>query len=141
MANTDATLIYHIVFSTKNEVELIRPEIEERVWAYIGEVARKRKMTAIQVGGAEDHIHALVMAPPTLGPLGIAKYLKGDSSKWIQEEFPDLRWVGWEDKFSAFSVCESNVPGVVKYIQDQREQHKTRSFQDELLELLKEHFV
>ena len=141
MANTFASLFYHVVFSAKNRVGFIRPEIEERVWAYIGGIARKHKMTAIQVGGAEDHIHALVMAPPTLAPFEIAKYLKGDSSKWIHEEFPDLRGFGWQDGYGAFSVSKSNVPSVVKYIQDQREHHKTRTFQEEYLEFLGKHGV
>jgi putative transposase len=59
MANTYTALYYHIVFSTKNRVAYIEPEIESRVWAYIGGVARAHKMTALQVGGMEDHIHAL----------------------------------------------------------------------------------
>ena len=141
MANTFASLFYHVVFSTKNLVGFIRPEIEERVWAYVGGTARKHKMTAIQVGGAEDHIHALVMAPPTLAPFEIAKYLKGDSSKWIHEEFPDLRGFSWQDGYGAFTVSKSNVPSVVKYIQDQREHHKTRTFQEEYLEFLGKHGV
>ena len=141
MANTFASLFYHVVFSTKNRVGFIRPEIEERVWTYIGGIARKHKMTAIQVGGAEDHIYALVMAPPTLAPFEIAKYLKGDSSKWIHEEFPDLRGFSWQDGYGAFSVSKSNVPSVVKYIQDQREHHKTRTFQEEYLEFLGKHGV
>ena len=141
MANTYASLFYHIVFSTKNRVEFIRPEIEERVWAYIGGIARKHKMTTIQVGGIEDHIHTLVMAPPSISPAEIAKYLKGDSSKWIHEEFPDLRNFGWQDGYGAFSVSKSNVPDVVKYIQNQREHHKTQTFQEEYLQFLKKHGV
>jgi REP element-mobilizing transposase RayT len=141
MANTYASLFYHIVFSTKNRVEFIRPEIEERVWAYIGGVARNHKMTAIQVGGVEDHIHALVMAPPALALSEIAKYIKGDSSRWIHEEFPDLRFFGWQDGYGAFTVSKSNVPSVVKYIQDQREHHKTQTFQEEYLEFLTKHRV
>jgi REP element-mobilizing transposase RayT len=95
MANTYTALYYHIVFSTKNRVSFIQPEIEARVWAYIGGVARAHKLTALQVGGIEDHIHALVMAPATLSPSQIAQYLKGDSSKWIHEEFPELRGFAW----------------------------------------------
>jgi putative transposase len=139
MANTYTSLFYHVIFSTKNRVDFIRSEIEERVWSYIGGIARKHKMTAIQVGGIEDHIHALVMAPPTLSPSDITKYLKGDSSKWIHEEFPDLRNFGWQDGYGAFSVSKSNVPSVVKYIQNQREHHKTQTFQEEYLEFLKKH--
>ncbi len=97
MANTYTSLYYHIVFSTKNRATFINPEIEARVWAYLGGVARAHKITALQVGGIEDHIHALVMAPATLAPSQIAQYLKGDSSKWIHEEFPTLRGFAWQD--------------------------------------------
>jgi len=141
MANTYTSLFYHVVFSTKNRIEFIRPDIEERVWAYIGGVARQHKMTAIQVGGAADHIHALVMAPPTLAPYEIAKYLKGDSSKWIHEAFPDLHNFGWQDGYGAFTVSKSNVPSVVSYIQNQRAHHQTQTFQEEYLEFLKKHGV
>jgi putative transposase len=81
MANTYTSLFYHVVFSTKNRVPFIRPEIEERFWAYIGGIAGHHKMTALQIGGIEDHLHVLVMAPATLAPYEIAKYLKGESSK------------------------------------------------------------
>ena len=80
MANTYASLHYHIVFSTKNRMKHINPEIEQRVWAYIGGVARKHNMAALQVGGTEDHVHVLVMTQPTLSPSQIAQFLKGDSS-------------------------------------------------------------
>jgi len=61
-------------------------------------------MTALQVGGVEDHIHALIMAPPTLSPSQIAQLLKGESSKWIHEEFAALKHFGWQDGYAAFSV-------------------------------------
>ncbi len=141
MANTYTALFYHVIFSTKNRIKFIRPDIEQRVWAYIGGVARNHKMTAIQIGGVEDHLHALVMAPPTLAPFEIAKYLKGDSSKWIHEEFPDLQGFAWQDGYSAFTVSKSNAPIIVSYIQNQREHHQTQTFQEEYLEFLKKHGV
>jgi len=88
MANTYTSLHYHLTFSTKNREPWISPTIEARVWAYIGGIARQHKLKALQMGGIEDHIHALVMAPPTLSPSQIAQYLKGDSSKWIHENSP-----------------------------------------------------
>ena len=68
MANTYTSLHYHVVFSTKNRYPWLTLEIEQRVWSFIGGVAREHKMTALQVGGIEDHIHALVTAPPTICP-------------------------------------------------------------------------
>ncbi len=128
MANTYTSLHYHVVFSTKNRVAHIKPEIEQRVWAYIGGIARKHKMTALQVGGVDDHIHALVMAPPTLSPSQIAQYLKGDSSKWIHETFPELRDFAWQEGYGAFTVSKSNLESVVSYIQKQREHHQKQTF-------------
>ena len=141
MANTYTALYYHVVFSTKNRVAFIKPEIESRVWAYIGGVARAHKMTALQVGGIEDHIHALVMAPATLSPSQIAQYLKGDSSKWIHQEFPELRGFAWQDGYGAFTVNKSNLPDVIRYIESQREHHQQKTFQEEYLDFLIKHGI
>jgi hypothetical protein len=98
-------------------------------------------MTALQVGGVEDHIHALVMAPPIYSPSEIAQFVKGDSSKWIHQEFPDLRRFAWQDGYAAFPVSKSNVPAVIKYIREQREHHHKKTFQEEYLELLEKHGI
>ena len=137
MANTYTSLHYHVIFSTKNREPWLLPTIEQRVWKFIGGIARKHKMTALQVGGIEDHIHALVTAPPTLAPSQIAQFLKGGSSKWIHEEFPLLSQFGWQDGYGAFTVSKSNIPDVVSYIQNQREHHRKRTFQEEYLEFLR----
>ena len=136
MANTYTALFYHIVFSTKNRVPFIKHDIEERVWEYVGGVARHHKMTALQVGGIEDHLHVLVMAPATLSPSEMAQWLKSDSSKWIHEEFPDLQDFGWQDGYGTFTVSKANVPSVVGYIQNQRAHHQKQSFQEEYVEFL-----
>jgi putative transposase len=136
IANTYTVLLYHIVFSTKNRTPFICPDIEERIWEYVGGIARHHKMTALQIGGIEDHLHALVMAPATIAPFEIAKYLKAESSKWIHDEFPDLQDFGWQDGYGAFTVSRANVPSVVRYIQNQRVHHQTQTFQEEYLEFL-----
>ncbi len=136
MANTYTSLIYHIVFSTKSRQPWLTGGIEQRVWSYIGGIARKHRMTALQVGGVEDHIHSLVMAPTTLSPSQIAQLLKGNSSRWIHEEFPALKHFGWQDGYAAFSVSKSDIPDIVSYIRNQREHHRKKSFKDEYLEFL-----
>src|SRR5256885_5732898 len=120
MANTYCSLHYHGIFSTKNREPWLLPDIEERVWQFIGGIARAHRMTALQVGGVEDHIHALITARPTIAPFQIAQFLKGDSSKWIHEEFSALRIFGWQDGYAAFTVSKSDIPRVIKYIQNQR---------------------
>ena len=141
MANTYTSLHYHLIFSTKNRVAHLTPEIEQRVWGYIGGVARHHKMTALQIGGFDDHIHALVMAPPTIAPSQIAQYLKGDSSKWIHETFPHLREFVWQEGYGAFTVSKSNLEAVGGYIQKQREHHHQRGFQEEYRDFLRKHGI
>jgi putative transposase len=68
MANTYSNLFYHIVFSTKRRKDLVSPEIEKRDWAYIGGIARKHEIIAIQVGGIENHVHVLILAKPKVAP-------------------------------------------------------------------------
>jgi len=141
MANTYTSLHYHLIFSTKNREPWLAPSIEQRIWRFIGGIARKHRMTALQVGGIDNHIHALVTAPPTIAPSQIAQFLKGDSSKWIHEEFSTLRNFGWQDGYGAFTVSKSNIPKVIKYIQNQREHHRKKTFQEEYLEFLRENSI
>ncbi len=137
MANTYSSLHYHVIFSTKNRERWIAQDIEDRIWRFIGGIARNHKMIALQVGGIEDHVHALVTAPPTIAPCEIAQLLKGPSSKWIHEKFAELKNFAWQDGYGAFTVSKSNIPEVIKYIQTQREHHRKKTFQEEYLEFLK----
>jgi hypothetical protein len=76
-----------------------------------------------------------------LAPAQIAQYLKGDSSKWIHEEFANLKRFEWQDGYGAFTVSQSNVPEVIAYIKDQREHHRKKSFKEEYVSFLKKHEV
>ena len=131
----------HLFFSTKGRVDFIREDIESRIWGYIGGIARKHDMTALQVGGIENHIYALVIARPPVAASQIAQWLKGESSKWIHEEFPDLRQFVWQDGYGVFSVSKSQAHDVIEYIKNQREHHKKQSFEDEYVSLLRLHGI
>ena len=141
MANTYSQVYLHFVFSTKGRRELISPDIEERVWAYIAGVAKRHGITPIQVGGIETHIHALVGVPTTMSSSQSARALKGDSSYGIRREFPGMADFGWQDGYGVFSVSHSAISSVVKYIKNQRDHHSNRSFEDEYMALLEKHGV
>ncbi len=81
------------------------------------------------------------MAPPTFSPSEITQYLKGESSKWIHEEFSNLRLFEWQDGYGGFTVSKSQIPEVIAYVQNQREHYRKKTFQEEYLELLKKHDV
>ena len=141
MANTFSQCYHHFVFSTKNRLDLIDRSIEERVWSYIGGIARKHGIAPLQVGGIENHVHALTGSPPTVAPCQIAQWLKGESSHWIRQEFEDLNNFGWQDGYGVFTVSKSHVPKVVEYIKCQRKHHQSKSFEDEYMQLLERHGI
>lgn len=141
MANTYTSLYYHIVFSTKNRERWISPDIEERVWSYLGGIAKENNMTTIQVGGDADHIHMLLGCPPTLAPSKIVQMIKGGSSAWIHDTFPELKAFAWQDGYGAFTVSRSNIGDVAHYIRGQREHHRYKTFQEEYLGFLEKHGI
>lgn len=141
MGRTYTKLDYHLVFSTKNRHAWISPTIETRIWEYLGGIAIRHGMHPYQIGGIEDHVHLALGIPPTLAVSKALQWLKGASSRWIGETFPELRGFAWQDGYGAFSVSKSVLPKVVEYIADQREHHRHISFQDELRELLAKHGI
>jgi putative transposase len=141
MANTYTSLHYHIVFSTKNRQRWIQSDIEQRVWEYIGGIARENGMKALQVGGIEDHIHIALAAPPTMSVSHATQLIKGGSSKWIHETFSALLDFEWQQGYGAFSVSKSQLPILIQYIINQRIHHAQRSFETEYFELLDRHGV
>jgi len=141
MANTYASLRYHLVFSTKNRQTWIKPDVEQRVWAYLGGIAKRNGMMPLEIGGIEDHVHVLVGAGAVAAPAKIAQLIKGGSSAWIRETFPEMRGFAWQDGYGAFTVSASNVPSVIEYIRGQREHHRRGDFQEEYRMLLARHEI
>ena len=83
--------LMHCVFSTKERRQLITPELQQRLYPYLGGIARENKMKALSIGGVEDHVHVLVSIPSTLSVSKSMQLLKGNSSKWIHETFSNKR--------------------------------------------------
>ncbi len=141
MANTYTQLYAHIVFSTKNRFPWIKPEFEQRLWEYLGGISRQNDAHALLVGGIDDHVHIVASISPKLAVSKLLQLLKGGSSHWANETIRQLKGFGWQDGYSAFSVSPSNLAAVLKYVKNQREHHRTITFQDEYRELLKKHGV
>ena len=131
--------LMHVVFSTKERRPWMTSEIQERLWPYLGGIARENKMKALKVGGVEDHVHILLSLPSTLEIAKAVQLLKGNSSKWIHETFPKLKTFEWQEGYGAFSIGVSGVDDTIKYIENQAEHHRRQSFKDELKAFLKRH--
>jgi putative transposase len=139
MARTYTKLIYHLVFSTKERIPLIAPEIRDRLYEYIGGVIRGEKGSLMEIGGMPDHVHILARFGAAIAVSEMLKRIKGSSSHWLSQETGT--WFAWQNGYGAFSVSESQVAAVRKYIQRQEEHHKRISFKDELISLLRKHRI
>jgi REP element-mobilizing transposase RayT len=140
MAGTYTNLLYHIVFSTKDRRQLIKPTIEERLYKYMGGIIRGLGGVGLEIGGVDDHIHILVKFKPTIALSDAVRDIKANSSKWLNEQAKIYKFA-WQDGFSAFTVSESQVERLRRYIRNQKTHHRRQTFQEELLELLKKNQI
>ena len=132
---------FHCVFSTKERRPLIPPSLRDRLWPFLGGIARNNEMKAIEIGGVQDHVHVLLSLPSTLSVAKALQLIKGGSSKWVHETFPEHRLFGWQVKYGAFSVSVSQLDKTIEYIKSQEEHHRKMTFQEEFLALLKKHRI
>ena len=109
------------------------------MWPYLGGIAKQNQMKALAIGGASDHVHVLLSLPATLSIAKAMQLLKGNSSKWMRETFPKMRSFSWQEGYGAFSIGMSGVNATAAYIRNQTEHHRTRSFREEFVAMLKKH--
>jgi putative transposase len=129
----------HFVFSTKDREPQIKPEWQERLYAYIGGIVRVKKCRLIAAGGMEDHVHLLVGMHQSVAPADLVRDVKASSSGWVHDELKEP--FEWQTKYGAFAVSKSGLDAVVQYINTQAEHHKRMTFQEEYLEFLKRHGI
>ena len=141
MSHTYVSLLTHVIFSTKDRVPHIDGALEERLFPYFGAIIRDLKGTLIAVNGAGNHVHLLLSLATIHSLADVVKNIKGPSTLWIHETFPDRRHFAWQRGYAAFSVSKSNEERVAAYIARQKSHHQRADFRDELLEILRRHGV
>ena len=135
MSHTYSSVRVHVVFSTKSRRDLIGPEIQSKLWAYLAGIARNHGFEAVKVGGIANHAHVLLLLPATMNLAKAVQLLKGSSSKWMNEN--GAGDFAWQEGYGAFSVSASHTQSVIEYIRNQEQHHAKRNFDGEFLELLR----
>jgi REP element-mobilizing transposase RayT len=103
---------------------------------------RPRKQNAgLAIGGIEDHVHLLLSIPSTLSIAKAMQLIKGGSSSWVHDTFPEHHEFEWQEGYGAFSIGVSQVPDTKAYIDNQREHHRTKTFREEFMAFLERHGV
>lgn len=136
------TKIYlHIVFSTKNRKSLIIESIQQELYAYMASVLKAMSSPALKIGGVSNHVHILCVLSKNIAISKLLEEVKKRSSKWIKTKGIKFSGFRWQGGYGAFSISESHLEAVSRYIVNQKEHHMTLSFEDELRIMLKKYNV
>ena len=135
------SLMYHIVFSTKGRMPIIPQEVLPRICEYMGGIIRKTGGQMLTANGTADHIHIAAIGRPDVAVTKFIQLIKGNSSKWLHETFPELKALYWQEGYGAFTVSPSGLPKLLAYIRAQAEHHQKVDFKEEFLALLRKHGV
>jgi len=139
MAGTYTNLLFHIVFSTRDRAPLIAAQLRPELFNYVGGILRGEGGVLLEIGATDDHIHLLVKIRAEQSVAEIVRLIKSNSSKWLNEKPGREERFEWQGGYGAFTVSESQAPAVRKYILSQEEHHRTKSFQEEFVEMLNRH--
>ncbi len=115
------------------------PKMEARLWPYMCGIARNHNMKALAIGGIEDHIHMLISLPSTISIAGAIRKIKGISSKWVHETFPDSHDFNWQKGYGAFRVGMRHIDRIITYMENQKKHHNKETFKEEFLIFLNAH--
>ncbi len=139
MPQSLANILVHIVFSTKNREFLIRQGLEDDLWRYVATICTNQGCHAHKICGIEDHIHIACNLSRTLSVSKLVEEVKTESSKWMKTKGAPT--FAWQNGYGAFSVSPSQMGDLIRYIANQREHHRTMTFKEEYLEILKRYGV
>ena len=123
--HTRTSLLVHYVFSTKHRLPLIPVDMQPRLWAYVGGIARTNNMKALAVGGMPDHLHVLLSLPPDMAASKAIQLVKAGSSKWMHQQ--QRTRFEWQVGYGAFTIGISQIKRTVDYILNQGKHHFKRS--------------
>ena len=109
---------------------------ETDLYKYITGIVQNQNHKVLQINGMPDHVHLFIGLRPKQSLSELMKKVKGDSSKWINQQGFLKTKFSWQEGYGAFSYSKSQVPQVIRYIQNQKEHHKNKTFIEEYKDFL-----
>ncbi len=141
MPQSLSSILIHLIFSTKHRQPLVTAQVEPDLYAYMAGILQEKRCPALTIGGMPDHVHVLFLLARTRSVSEVVEDLKKDSSKWMKTQGASFRDFYWQAGYGAFSLGQSSVGEARQYIDNQKEHHKTRTFQEEYRTFLKRYGV
>jgi len=137
MPHSFASLLVHVIFSTKDRRGDLSIDLSARLFPYMAGVVRERNGVPVIINGPADHVHLLTYISTTESITDLVRVVKTNSSRWVHRQFPQHKLFSWQAGYGAFTVSCSRVADVTDYISAQQEHHRRVSFQAEFLTFLR----
>lgn len=131
----------HITFSTKDRYPFIDKKIEQELFQYIGGICKNIECNPVKIGGYKGHIHILCVLSRKIALMKLIEEVKSHSSKWIKTKGEKYQNFYWQRGYGSFSVNPAEIDVVVRYIENQAEHHRKKTFQEEYLAFIKKYKV
>ena len=136
MSNTYTQIHIQFVFAVKYRNGLIHSSFKQELYQYISGIIKANNHKLLAINGMSDHLHILVGMRPSQSVSDLIQNIKSNSSRWINEKkFLKVKFE-WQEGYGAFSYSKSHVQNVIRYIQNQEEKHKAKTFNEEYLDFL-----
>jgi putative transposase len=141
MPQSLSSILIHLVFSTKNREPFITAEIEAELYRYMATIFRDHNSPSLIIDGTTDHVHVLYALSRTMTVADLVEEVKTGSSKWMKTKGREFRNFHWQRGYGAFSIGQSNVAELKRYIRNQKQHHRRVTFQDEYRKFLKRYEI
>jgi REP element-mobilizing transposase RayT len=128
MSKSISTMTIHLVFSTKYRQPFILPQIKNDLYGFLSNICDELECPSIQIGGYYDHVHVLCFLSRKIAVMKLAEKLKSNSSRWMKTKAEFLKDFEWQLGYAVFSVGQSEISGLKKYIQNQKAHHSEMEF-------------
>lgn len=135
------TILYHVVFSTKDQAPLITAEIEGLLYSYLDGLVRSHDGLIVESGGMPDHIHLLANFSPEKSLDEMIAAIKSGSADWLNENVDLAAPFAWQESWAGFTVSQTSAPELIDYLRNQAEIHRDKTFKEEFVELLEENGI
>ena len=141
MPNTHSQILIHLVFAVKGRDSLLHQSWEEKLHKYITGIVQKQDQKMLAINGMPDHIHILIGMKPNCRISDVVREIKKSSTEFIKKNKLCRKNFNCKSGYGAFSCSQSSLGKVVKYILNQKEHHRRKSFQDEFMVLLNKYEI
>ena len=137
MANTFSQIYIQTVFAVSGRLSLITSDFKEELHKYITGIVKNQGQKLIAINGMADHLHILIGLKPAMALASLIRDIKSDSSDWVNRNKLARGKFAWQEGYGAFSYGHSQLDTIIRYIMNQEEHHRRRTFRDEYLTLLR----